>query len=231
MLGVIWVTALAWVLSRRLADGYPAPITWTVVVLAVAFVVVVVAELAPKALGMQRSAPWASRVGLVVLAWRTLLTPVVAVAAAIGRVAERILPPVPQPSLDSEDIRTMVAETTERSELESGEREMITSIFGFGETTVREVMTPRTDLVAVEASTPLNEIVASVRRVSAIIGEITGAAREQSSGIGQVHGAVSQLDQVTQQNAALVEQSAAAAESLQSQAVQLTGTMSRFRLN
>jgi CBS domain containing-hemolysin-like protein len=163
MLGVIWVTALAWVLSRRLADGYPAPITWTVVVLAVAFVVVVVAELAPKALGMQRSAPWASRVGLVVLAWRTLLTPVVAVAAAIGRVAERILPPVPQPSLDSEDIRTMVAETTERSELESGEREMITSIFAFGETTVREVMTPRTDLVAVEASTPLGEMVGTIR--------------------------------------------------------------------
>ncbi|HJU86104.1 MAG TPA: hemolysin family protein [Gemmatimonadota bacterium] len=162
MLGVIWVTALAWVVARRFAD-YPAPLTWAVVVLAVGFVVVVVAELAPKALGMQRGAAWASRVALVVLAWRTLLTPVVTVAAAIGRVAERILPPVPQPSLDSEDIRTMVAETTERSELESGEREMISSIFAFGETTVREVMTPRTDLVAVEVSMPLSEIIALVR--------------------------------------------------------------------
>ncbi|HET6360996.1 MAG TPA: hemolysin family protein [Gemmatimonadota bacterium] len=163
MLGVIWVTALAWFLARRFLVGYPAPLTWTVVVLAIAFVVVVVAELAPKALGMQGGVAWASRAGPVVLAWRTLLTPVVAVAAAIGRVAERILPPVPQPSLDSEDIRTMVAETTERSELESGEREMISSIFAFGETTVREVMTPRTDLVAVEASKPLSEIVAIVR--------------------------------------------------------------------
>jgi CBS domain containing-hemolysin-like protein len=163
MQGVIWVTALAWVLSRRLLEGYPAPLTWTLLVLAIAFVVVVVAELAPKALGMQRGTAWASRVAVVVLAWRTLLTPVVAVATGIGRVAERVLPPVPQPSLDSEDIRTMVAETTERSELESGEREMITSIFAFGETTVREVMTPRTDLVAVEMSMPLPEIVALVR--------------------------------------------------------------------
>jgi CBS domain containing-hemolysin-like protein len=163
MLGVVWVTALAWALSRRFLAGYPAPLTWTLVILAIAFVVVVIAELAPKALGMQRGAAWASRVTLIVLVWRTLLTPVVAVAAAIGRVAERILPPVPQPSLDSEDIRTMVAETTERSELESGEREMISSIFAFGETTVREVMTPRTDLVAVEVSMPLGEIIAAVR--------------------------------------------------------------------
>ena len=163
MLGVIWVTALAWALSGRFLEGYPAALTWTLVILAIAFVVVVIAELAPKALGMQRGAAWASRVALVVLAWRTLLTPVVTVAAAIGRVAERILPPVPQPSLDSEDIRTMVAETTERSELESGEREMISSIFAFGETTVREVMTPRTDLVAVEVSMPLSEIIALVR--------------------------------------------------------------------
>ena len=163
LLGVTWVAALAWILARPFLEGFPAVLSWTLVVVATAFVVVVVAELAPKAVGMQRGAVWASRFSLAVLAWRTLLTPVVAVAAAIGRVAERILPPVPQPSLDSEDIRTMVAETTERSELESGEREMITSIFAFGETTVREVMTPRTDLVAVEATTPLNEMVGIVR--------------------------------------------------------------------
>ena len=163
LLGVTWVAGLAWILARPLLDGFPAALSWTLVIVAIAFVVVVVAELAPKALGMQRGAAWASRFSLAVLAWRTLLTPVIAVSAAIGRVAERLFPPIPQPSLDSEDIRTMVAETTERSELERGEREMITSIFAFGETTVREVMTPRTDLVAVETSTPLNEMIATVR--------------------------------------------------------------------
>ena len=63
MLGVIWVTALAWILARPFLEGTPAPLTWTLVVLAIAFVVVVVAELAPKALGMQRGAAWASQVG------------------------------------------------------------------------------------------------------------------------------------------------------------------------
>ena len=54
-----------------------------------------------------------------------------------------------------------------------------------------------------------------MQRVTDIIGEITAAAAEQSDGIGQVNGSVTQLDQMTQQNAALVEQCAAAAESLQ----------------
>lgn len=62
------------------------------------------------------------------------------------------------------------------------------------------------------------------------IGEITSAALEQSSGIGQVHEAVTQMDQVTQQNAALVEQSAAAAASLKEQAGALTKSVAVFRL-
>jgi methyl-accepting chemotaxis protein len=81
-----------------------------------------------------------------------------------------------------------------------------------------------------DAGTTMNEIVASVQRVSDIIGEITAASSEQSSGIGQVNVAVTQLDQMTQQNAALVEQSAAAAESLKEQARKLSGVVSTFRL-
>ncbi|WP_395699116.1 methyl-accepting chemotaxis protein [Aquabacterium sp.] len=81
-----------------------------------------------------------------------------------------------------------------------------------------------------DAGSTMNEIVASVQRVSDIIGEITAAASEQSAGIGQVNGAVVQLDQMTQQNAALVEQSAAAAESLKEQALHLTQMVGRFRL-
>jgi methyl-accepting chemotaxis protein len=80
-----------------------------------------------------------------------------------------------------------------------------------------------------DAGNTMNEIVASVQRVTDIIGEISAAAAEQSSGIGQVNGAVTQLDQMTQQNAALVEQSAAAAESLKEQARQLTDALAGFR--
>jgi len=80
------------------------------------------------------------------------------------------------------------------------------------------------------AGSTMAEIVQSVQRVSDVIGEITAAAAEQSSGIGQVNSAVGQLDLMTQQNAALVEESTAAAESLKDQAASLTGLVGRFRL-
>jgi methyl-accepting chemotaxis protein len=79
------------------------------------------------------------------------------------------------------------------------------------------------------AGQTMDEIVSSVQRVSDIIGEITAASSEQSSGIGQINGAVVQLDQMTQQNAALVEQSAAAAHSMKDQARGLAEVVSVFR--
>ena len=82
-----------------------------------------------------------------------------------------------------------------------------------------------------DAGNTMSEIVASVQRVSDIIGEISAAAGEQSSGLGQVNTAVMQLDQMTQQNAALVEESAAAAESLKDQSRQLADALGSFRLN
>ncbi|MCP6390476.1 methyl-accepting chemotaxis protein, partial [Klebsiella pneumoniae] len=71
------------------------------------------------------------------------------------------------------------------------------------------------------AGETMGKVVNQVQRVSDLIGEITSASLEQSTGIGQIGDAVTQLDQVTQQNAALVEESAAAAESLKHQAAQL----------
>jgi methyl-accepting chemotaxis protein len=82
-----------------------------------------------------------------------------------------------------------------------------------------------------DAGSTMSEIVASVQRVSDIIGEISAAATEQSGGIGQVNTAVTQLDQMTQQNAALVEESAAAAESLKEQAGKLSSIVATFRLD
>ncbi|MDP2020838.1 MAG: methyl-accepting chemotaxis protein [Hydrogenophaga sp.] len=82
-----------------------------------------------------------------------------------------------------------------------------------------------------DAGQTMSEIVGSVQRVSDIIGEITAASGEQSDGIGQVNTAVNQLDQMTQQNAALVEESAAAAESLKDQATRLAQVVSVFRID
>ena len=86
-----------------------------------------------------------------------------------------------------------------------------------------------TRLVA-EAGSTINEIVVNAEKISAFISEITTAATEQSAGIGQVNTAVGQLDQMTQQNAALVEQGAAAAESLKDQATRLAEVVRVFRL-
>ena len=81
-----------------------------------------------------------------------------------------------------------------------------------------------------EAGQTMGEIVKQVQKVAHIVGTIGTATQEQIQGIGQVSEAVSQLDQVTQQNAALVEESAAAAESLKHQAAQLAEVVRVFRL-
>ena len=86
-----------------------------------------------------------------------------------------------------------------------------------------------TQLVS-NAGQSMEDIVAQVQRVSDLIGEISSATGEQTIGISQVGEAVMQLDQVTQQNAALVEQSAAAADSLKHQAARLSEIVSVFRL-
>jgi len=81
------------------------------------------------------------------------------------------------------------------------------------------------------AGATMDEIVASVRRVTDIMGEISSASQEQTSGIEQINMAVTQMDQVTQQNASLVEEAAAAAESLQDQAAKLAQLVSVFKLD
>jgi methyl-accepting chemotaxis protein len=80
------------------------------------------------------------------------------------------------------------------------------------------------------AGSTMESIVEQARRVSHLVGEISNASAEQAAGIGQVGDAVAQLDRVTQQNAALVEESAAAAESLRAQAERLTEVVSVFHL-
>ncbi|MFZ6772401.1 methyl-accepting chemotaxis protein [Undibacterium sp. SXout7W] len=82
-----------------------------------------------------------------------------------------------------------------------------------------------------EAGKTMDEIVTSVQHVADIMSEITAASQEQSSGIEQVNLAINQMDEMTQQNAALVEQAAAAAESMEEQALALAQAVSVFKLN
>ena len=87
-----------------------------------------------------------------------------------------------------------------------------------------------TKLVA-QAGQTMEEIVTSVKRVTDIMGEITAASQEQSSGIEQVNQAITQMDEVTQQNAALVEEASASARSLEEQAGGLVSAVSGFRIS
>ncbi|WIX05082.1 methyl-accepting chemotaxis protein [Xanthomonas oryzae] len=81
------------------------------------------------------------------------------------------------------------------------------------------------------AGTTMAEIVASVQRVTDIMGEISAASQEQSAGIEQVNQTVTQMDETTQQNAALVEEATAAARAMEEQAQQLTEAVALFRLS
>ena len=81
-----------------------------------------------------------------------------------------------------------------------------------------------------QAGGTMDEIVVQVRRVADLMGEISKASRDQSAGIDQINQALGQMDQVTQQNAALVEEAAAAAQSLEHQARHLVDVVSVFRL-
>ncbi|MEJ6001747.1 methyl-accepting chemotaxis protein [Paucibacter soli] len=81
------------------------------------------------------------------------------------------------------------------------------------------------------AGETMEEVVTAIRRVTDIVGEISSASREQSAGVSQVGEAITQMDKVTQQNAALVEQAAAAAESLRQQAQELVSVVAVFKLD
>lgn len=82
-----------------------------------------------------------------------------------------------------------------------------------------------------KAGETIGEVVVSVRRVTDLMGEVTAASQEQSAGIDQVNQAITQMDQVSQQNAALVAETAAAADSLQEQAQNLMQVVAVFKLS
>ncbi|MRT22323.1 methyl-accepting chemotaxis protein, partial [Comamonas sp. CAH-2] len=84
--------------------------------------------------------------------------------------------------------------------------------------------------LADRAGHTMADVVSAIRHVNDIVGEISAASAEQSAGVGQIAEAITQMDHNTQQNAALVEQSAAAANGLKMQAEQLLQAVSRFRL-
>jgi methyl-accepting chemotaxis protein len=101
---------------------------------------------------------------------------------------------------------------------------------------IKELISDSVDKVATgsrlvdTAGSTMGDIVASVRRVADLMGEIAAASAEQSDGIARVNGAIEEMDDSTRQNAALVEQAAAAAMALQDQSARLAQVVAAFRL-
>ncbi|GAE49250.1 methyl-accepting chemotaxis protein, partial [Xanthomonas arboricola pv. pruni str. MAFF 311562] len=81
------------------------------------------------------------------------------------------------------------------------------------------------------AGKTMGDVVASVQRVTDIMGEISAASQEQSAGIEQVNQTITHMDETTQQNAALVEEATAAARAMEEQAVQLTDAVAIFKID
>jgi methyl-accepting chemotaxis protein len=96
---------------------------------------------------------------------------------------------------------------------------------------IRESVAKSTDgnKVAAHAGETIQEVVTNVQRVTSLVSEIANATQEQSTGLNEINKAVVSMDEVTQQNAALVEEAAAAAESLDAQAHALTEIVGRFK--
>jgi len=96
---------------------------------------------------------------------------------------------------------------------------------------IRESVAKSTDgnKVAAHAGETIQEVVANVQRVTSLVSEIAAATQEQSTGLNEINKAVVSMDEVTQQNAALVEEAAAAAESMDAQAHALTEIVARFK--
>ena len=142
--------------------GVPA---WTALVLGVALVLLIPCEALPRALGAAHPRTAARVVRPLVAPWlalaRPLTSPLNRLAASVRRV---LAPRAGEPGrLTSEEVRSAVESSDEHLDLESEERDMVHSIFTFAETTVREVMVPRPDIVAVEEGVSLPEVIQAAR--------------------------------------------------------------------
>ena len=168
LLSVTWIAAIVWLAAATRVGTAAASLTWwswVALVIGTAFVIHVVAEQAPKALANASPHGWARVADLALVPWNAFLLPVTTIAAALSRVVGRMVgsPERGSDPITSREIQSMVAETSARAEIETGERQMITSIFAFGDTTAREVMTPRTRVFALEIGTPIEEAMRRVR--------------------------------------------------------------------
>ncbi|HEY7529327.1 MAG TPA: hemolysin family protein [Gemmatimonadota bacterium] len=150
---------------RRIEGADPGVAAWAGFVLGVALVLLIPCEALPRALGAAHPRAAERLVRPLVAPWLALARPFTSPLGRLAAAVRRVLTPrAGEPGrLTSEEVRSAVESADEHLELESEERDMVHSIFTFGETTVREVMVPRPDVVAVEEGISLPELIQAAR--------------------------------------------------------------------
>jgi CBS domain containing-hemolysin-like protein len=169
LLALVGFGALAWYAAASRFGAKPVEgllwWEWLAALVVTAFVAHALGEQVPRALVGEGSLTWFRRARKVLEWWRVLVTPITAPVAAFKTIAGRLAetPAARHAPFTSHEMQSIVDETSARADLAAEERQMITSIFSFGETTAREVMTPRTRMVALEAKTEIADAIARVR--------------------------------------------------------------------
>lgn len=130
----------------------------------VSFLILLFGEITPKFIALKNATVVSQRVAPTIRIFQIVLNPLVALFSWITNFVSSVLGVGKKRLFITEDeIKTLVEVGQERGELEAEEKEMITSIFEFGETAIHEVMVPRIDMVAVDADTPIDEVIATIR--------------------------------------------------------------------
>ena len=161
------LASLAAIASHRMASDLGLSHTWTLVidVVLVSFVILVVSEVTPKVFAIHNAESWARMSSLPLSLLQVLLAPVVWPAARLTESIKRQLRGDEAIHLSGEELRTLVEVGGESGTLEEDEKQLISSIFEFGETTVREVMVPRIDMICLEDTASLDDAVALIREM------------------------------------------------------------------
>jgi putative hemolysin len=152
--------------TRQLLGQWQAArsLVFIIQIIVVTLVLLFLGEVLPKLAAIRNPLKWAERASLPLEGVGWILWPIVAVLLPLADSVARFLGVERKRwTLSAEEIRTLVEVGEEHGELEEEERELITSIFDFGETTVREIMIPRTDMVCVPIDAPLDEVIETIR--------------------------------------------------------------------
>jgi gliding motility-associated protein GldE len=163
----ITIASLAAILTARLslAMGLNEKLVMVVDVVVVTFVILILSEILPKVVAVRRPEKFSVRVSLLLQGIYYLLFPITILLARFTRFLQsRSGFSEEKTLLTEEELKTLAEVGEEQGTLQKEEKEMIHSIFEFSETTVREIMVPRTDMIAVEASTHLSQLMELVKQ-------------------------------------------------------------------